>query len=310
MQSRSVSLGEMFAWVPATFDWFSHGVGALVGASAILLLAGFAMSIPLYAIMFATTGWHTPVGSPFAGQSTLFWVVYAADVGAKVVLYPPLLVGWFRLARDVDTGAGASATGILQPYRDPALWLRTLALALLALLVAMVVVALFVAAFYKPIIAFMTQLELQQAATAAGQSPPSSDFPWVLVPAYFLFICTMAVLQFAFLVACAEVALRPTPAATALRAAFGGVLRNLHKLLVLMLVLGIATMVVMLVAMLVFGLALAAMSMISPRFAVVGMFALMLPVMLTMYPLVFGGHYFMWKDMLGGAAPDPGGVEA
>jgi hypothetical protein len=40
------------------------------------------------------------------------------------------------------------------------------------------------------------------------------------------------------------------------------------------------------------------------------MFALMLPVMLTMYPLVFGGHYFMWKDMLGGAAPDPDGVEA
>jgi hypothetical protein len=268
------------------------------------------MSIPLYAIMFATTGWHAPVGSPFAGQSTLFWVVYAADVVAKVVLYPPLLVGWFRLARDVDTGAGASATGILQPYRDPALWLRTLALALLALLVAMVVVALFVAAFYKPIIAFMTQLELQQAATAAGQSPPSSDFPWVLVPAYFLFICTMAVLQFAFLVACAEVALRPTPAATALRAAFGGVLRNLHKLVVLVIVLVVSLLVVLLVVGLVFALAMGVLSMLGPKVAMVGMFVLFLPIALAMYPLMFGGHYFMWKDMLGGAAPDPGGVEA
>jgi hypothetical protein len=308
MQSRSVSLGEMFAWVPATFEWFSHGVGALVGASAILLLAGFAMSIPLYAMMFA--GMHAPAGSPFAAQSTLFWMVYAAGIVAKIILYPPLLAGWFRLARDVDTGVGVAAIGILLPYRDPALWWRTLAFVLLALLVALVVVALFGAAFYKPITAFMTQLELQQAASAAGQPPPPSDFPWVLVPAYLLFICTMAVLQFAFLVGCAEVALRPTPAATALRAAFGGVLRNLHKLLVLVIVLVVATMVVMVVVILVLGLAMAALSMISPRFAMVGMFALMLPVMLTMYPLVFGGHYFMWKDMLGGAAPDPGGVEA
>jgi hypothetical protein len=310
MQSPSVCQGEMFAWVPSTVDSDSRGAGALVGASAILLLAGFAMSVPLYVVMFATKGLATPGTNPFAGQSTLFWVIYAADIVAKMILYPPLIAGWFRLARDVDSGAGATATAILQPYRDATLWLRMLALALLALLVALAVVALFGAAFYKPLAGFFGQMQAEQAAVAAGQPQPHPDFPFVLVPAYFLFIGTLATLQFAFLVGCAEVALRTTPAATALRAAFGGVLRNLHKLVVLVIVLVVSLLVVLLVVGLVFALAMGVLSMFSPKVAMVGMFVLFLPIALAMYPLMFGGHYFMWKDMLGGAAPDPGGVEA
>ena len=312
MQSRNVSLGEMFAWIPSTFRWFGRGTGTLLGASGIMLLAAIALFAPMYAVMFASMpmGGAGPAANPLAGQLTLFWVLYAGTVIASMLLFPPMMAGWFRLARDVDTGASVASTQILGPYRDPALWMRMVAYALLALLVYVIVGALFVAAFYRPVTAFMAQTQLQQAAIAAGQAPPAPDFPFVLVPAYFLFLGTMVVMQFAYMVGFAEASLRPTPAATALRAAFSGVLRNLHKLLMLMLVLAVAMVVVMMVVGLVLGLAMMVLSMISPVLGMIAMLALYVPVLLVMYPLMFGGHYFMWKDMLGGAAPDPGGVEA
>jgi hypothetical protein len=306
MQARNVSLGAMFAWIPATFRWFERGSVTLMGASAVMLVASLALSVPMYAVMFATTGWHPLSGTaqPLAGQPTLFWIVYGLSIVVSMLVYPPMVSGWFRLARDIDVGAPVAATQILQPYRDPVTWMRSLVFVGLAFLVFLLVFGVFAAAFYQPAIEFWAHAQAQQAAIAAGLPPPQTAFPFVLFAAYLLFVFTLGILQLAVLVGFAEVALRPTPALAALRLGLVGVLRNLPKLLVLLFVLFLAMLVVMLVVVLLLMIVVAVTSMISPKLAVVVMGLLYIPVLLVVYPLMFGGHYFIWKDMLGGAEPD------
>src|SRR5688572_23810667 len=177
MQARSVSLGAMFAWIPATFTWFGRQPATLLGASLILLLVFLAVFAPMYAVMFATmpTAMASPPVNPMAGQSTLFWVLYAASIVVSMVVFPPVVAGWFQLARDVDAGADVKSAQILRPYRDPVLWGRAIVFGLLAFLVYMAVGALFFAAFYQPLTAFMAQAAMQQAAVAAGQPSPAPD---------------------------------------------------------------------------------------------------------------------------------------
>ncbi len=310
MQARSVSLGAMFAWIPATFTWFGRQPATLLGASGILLLVFIAVFAPMYAVMFASMpaamAMGNPSVNPMAGQSTLFWVLYAASIVVSMIVLPPVVAGWFRLARDVDAGVDVSAKQVLKPYRDRALWGRSIAFGLLAMLIYLAVMALFFAALYQPLSGFMAQVALQQAAVAAGQPPPSPDFPFVLIPAYFLFLGTMLLMQFVYFLGFAEVALRPTSALAALRLAFAGVLRNLLKLALLMLVLSMGMMVVMMVVVLVMVLVMMVLMMIHPWLGVIGMLALYVPVILVMYPLMFGGNYFVWKDMFGEPLPDAG----
>jgi hypothetical protein len=309
MQSRSVGLGAMFGWIPATFHWFERGGATLMGASLIMVLSFLVLSLPMYAVMFAGGAFTGATASPLAGQSTLFWSLYAATILATLVLYPPMVVGWFRLARDVDTGANVAATQILHPYRDRALWGRSLAFALLVVLVYLVVIGLFAAAFYRPVADFIAHIQLQQAAMAAGRQPPPPDFPFVLVPAYFLFIGAMMLMHFVYMVGFAEIALRPTPVLAALRLALAGVLRNLFKLALLVFVLGLGMLLVWLVLALVIMLLVVALSWISHTLGIVAMFAVYLALVVVVYPLMFGGQYFMWKDMIDEAAPAEG-VEA
>jgi fatty acid desaturase len=62
--------------------------------------------------------------------------------------------------------------------------------------------------------------------------------------------------------------------------------------------------IVFLVIGLLLGLLMAVLAMISPKLMMVGVFVLYLPIVLGMYPLMFAGHYFVWKSMLGGG-PSP-----
>jgi hypothetical protein len=312
MQARSVSLGAMFAWIPATFRWLGRRTATLMGASLILLLAVIVLFTPMYAVMFATMPMGAAGGppiNPMAGQSTLFWVLYAATIGVSMIVFPPMMAGWFRVARDVDAGVETSAAQILSPYRDPALWGRTVVFGLLAFALYMTLMAVFAGAFYQPVMRFMASVEMQQAALAAHQTPPPPDFPLVLIPAYFLFLGSMLLMQFIYMLGFAEVALRPTSALAALRLAIAGVLRNVFKLALLLIVVFIGAMVVLMIFAVLLALVMVVLSLMSPVLGAIVVFALYVPLILVMYPLMFGGHYFVWKDILGDAQP-VAGVEA
>ena len=305
MSSRSVSLSAMFGWIPETFRLVGRGLPSFAGASALTIVLGFAMMIPVWLIMGVNP--MDPASSamiaaqPAAmlgkmlGSYTLVLVLY-------LTLYPPIVLGWARLCRRVDEGAGASAFDIFSPYREGATWLRSIGLALAALLVFAVVLALFALAFWGTLMQFAQAVAAQQA----GATPTLPAGLGALVLGYFLLIAAIVLLQWMQMIAFTEVGLRPTGVLAALGRAIGGLLANVHKLLVF----GFCLFVAALILMVVFGVIIAVfgstLSLFGPKSLMIGVFLIEVPMLLVLYPLMFAGGYCMWKSFLGDAPGQAG----
>jgi hypothetical protein len=300
-----VELSAMFGWIGDTFRLIRRDVGAFMGASftSLVVYLGFFLPFIGYSVWQAMQHRGSPA-TPFA-LGTTYWVLYGLTILASMLLLPPIMVGWFRLCREVDGGAKGHALDILAPYRDRGAWGRALVAALLMLVVTIALFALLALAFWSSFQAFFAQVAAQQAASLAGttiapQAPPVGFFV-----GYLVFIVVMVVVQFVYLVAFADVALRPTSPVAAIRDAFAGVGRNSLKLLLFLLCVGIASIAVAVIVGLVFGLLIMALSMLGTVALVIGMLLLYIPLVLLMYPVMFAGSYFVWKSMLGDAAPPP-----
>jgi hypothetical protein len=294
----------MFGWVGDTFRLFGRNAAPFLMASVVTLVLCVLMFAPMYAAMIpammrsAAAG--TPGGMPTGGD--LSWVLglYGATVLIALVVFPPILVGWFRLVQDMDHGRLVRGLDILKPYRDGATWIRSVLFGLLAMLLYFVVLGLVVFAFWGVISGFMEQVAAQQAAALAGVAAPAPSFGGGIILAYFVFLAVALLLQFVYLVGYTEISLRNTSILGALKQAAGGVARNGIKLIVFLVCMGLVAFVALLLVGMVFGLLAVALSMVSPALAAVAMVVLYLPIALLMYPLMFASHYFVWKSMLGG----------
>jgi hypothetical protein len=305
MASRSVGLSAMFGWIGDTFRLIGRDPGAFLGASATSLVAYLGLFLPF--IGYST--WQTlqQGGSPAApfAFGTTYWVLYGLTILASLLLLPPILVGWFRLCREVDGGAKARALDILAPYRDRSAWGRALATALLMMVVTIALFALLAMVFWSSFQAVFAQAAAQQAATLAGATIASQPPPVGFFVGYAVLMVVILVLQFVYMVAFADVSLRQSAPVAALRDAFAGVGRNSPKLLLFAVCIGIASIVVMVLVGLVVGLLFMALSMLGTAVMVIGMLLLYIPLLLLMYPIMFAGSYFVWKSILGDAAPPP-----
>ena len=307
MRARSVPFGSMFAWIPATFRLVAGNFGALAVATVLTLLVGLLMAAPFLFYMFQSLPALGSPGVPMPQDMTGFWVAYGVFIIASLVVMPPLLAGWFRLCAAADRGEAISGTQVLAAYRDGGAWARLLVFVLLGTLMYALVVGVMFLLFRG---AFTGLIELQaanEAALATGAAPPPPDMALLaqVMIMYVVLLPTMFVLQFVYMVGLAEVALRTTSAVAAFAEAFGGVLRNLLKLLLLMFIVGAIAGVLMTILVLVFALLAAALSFVSPVLSMVVIGLAYLVLLLVMYPLMFAGNYFVWKDMLGGDGPAP-----
>jgi len=234
---------------------------------------------------------------------TLFFSIYAATIVISMLLFPPLLIGWFKLCQNIDNAIAVSGFEILKPYRDIQLWLRGIRFALLGFLVYILILGLFALMFSGAISDFMHQIEAQQLAMMSGAKPAPPSFPFAIIIGYFFFIFLASFLQLVYMVGFTEISLRSTPVVTAMKMAAQAVLKNALKLILVIICVGIifyiAFFIVSFLLMLIIGLA----TVIHPVAGAIVAFVLFLPLMLLMYPLIFSGHYFMWKGLLGGTAP-------
>ena len=313
MRARSVPMGSMFGWIPATFRLVAGNFGAMVVATILTLLAGLLLAAPFLFFMFQSMPALGSAGVPQPQDMTGFWVAYGVLIVASLVVMPPLLAGWFRLCAAADRGEAISGTQVLGPYRDPGAWARLLVFVLLGTLAYVAVFALMFLMFRGAFTEIIAMNAAQQAALATGAEPPAPSMAVLgqIFLMYVVLLPTMFVLQFIYMVGLAEVALRPTSGVQAFAEAAGGVLRNLVKLLVLMFCVGmLAGVAIMLVAVVVALLAVG-LAFISPVLMGIVVGLLYLALILVIYPLMFAGHYFVWKDMLGGeAVADTGGAVA
>jgi hypothetical protein len=264
MTARHVPLGSMYRWISGALRLLWAHPAALFGASALML------------------------------------IFYAVMVALNVVVMPPLVTGWMRLLDKLSTGQGGGAMELLAPFRDGAAWKRGIGYTLLFGLVSLLVLALFVAALWTPVMTMMAQVAASQAAIAAGVEAPRVGFPTALLLAYPLFLLAIGFLQTAYFVGFAELALRTaTPVSAALGGGLSGVGRNAWGLIVYIVSLLIGGLLLMLVVGLVLGLMMAALMMVSPVLMTVAVFALYVPLLLLMYPLMNAWAYLAWRDMLG-----------
>jgi hypothetical protein len=305
MSVQSVSIGSMFSWVVDSFKLFGKNFRSLISASVVTLLLGILMCIPLFLVMgmgmydTAKTGGVPSGVMPMAGNMTMFYTVYGATILISLVLFPPLLIGWLKTCQHMDRGQKISGLDILQPYKDTALWLRGLQFAMLGMLMYIAVFGLFALAFSGVISDFMQMIEAQQAAALSGAAPPPPTFPIGFIVGYFLFICMAVFLQFVYMVGFAEVALSKTPVLQAMQRALIGVLKNALKLVLFLICLYMAFFMVFFIVALILALIIGVLTFIHPALGIVVGMALYIPILLTMYPLMFLGHYFMWKSILG-----------
>jgi hypothetical protein len=309
MASRSVGLSEMFGWIGDTFRLIGRDASAFMGASLVTLGVHLLFFAPLVGYIFwqmrgagdATSA--AAAVTPFVNGGATFWTLYAVSILGSLLLLPPLMVGWFRLCRVVDGGERTRALDLLAPYRDRAAWGRVLLTMLLVLVLAVAVFVLLALAFWSSLQAVVAQAAAQQAATLAGTTIAPPAPPVGFFVGYFVFLLVMVVIQAVYFVAVADVSLRPSSPVSAIRDAFAGVGRNSLKLLLFFVCVGIASFVVLLVVALVLGLLIAALSMLGTAAMVIGMLLLYIPLFLLMYPVMYAGSYFVWKSMLGDAAP-------
>ncbi len=298
MSPRSVSLSAMFGWIPGTFRLVGRALPGFAGASVLTLLIGFAMMLPVWLIA-GLNPLDPNMSQLIAAQpGTMLGrlgIAYAVVLLLYLVLYPPIVLGWSRLCRRVDTGAGASALDIFAPFRESATWFRGIGLALAGLLVFLVVFALFGLAFWGTI------MQLIQASAARQLGAPAT-LPGglgALVLGYFLLFGVLVLWQWTLMIAFNEVALRPTGVWASLGRAALELLANAHKLLVF----GVCLFVALVIAVVVLGVLLAvfgsALSLVGPKALMTGVLLLELPLTLVMYPLMFASGYCMWKSFLG-----------
>jgi uncharacterized protein YneF (UPF0154 family) len=63
--------------------------------------------------------------------------------------------------------------------------------------------------------------------------------------------------------------------------------------------------VALIIVGLILGVIIAALSFIHPAIGMAVALAIYIPVVLCLYPLMFAGHYFVWKSILGDGASPP-----
>ena len=203
MRARSIPFGSMFAWIPATFRLVGNNAGAMVAASLIMLLAGVVLMAPVFYFMFKSmlTGLGAP-GVPQPQDMTAFWIAYAICIVAGLLLFPPMLAGWFRLCAGADSGHGVAATQILSVYGDGATWVRLIAFAFVAMLSYALVFGLMYLVFHGAFDELLAMQAAQQAALATGAPPPPPSMALLgqIFALYAVMLPTMFVLQFIYMV--------------------------------------------------------------------------------------------------------------
>ena len=310
MSVRSVPLSAMFGWVVDGFRMFGRSFSSQVGASALMLLLVVAMCLPMWVVMFMTMGnavaGGMPVGqSPLVGHMGLFVGMYAVTLVLSIALFPPMVAGWFRMDRGIDRGDVVGATSILAPYRDSALWLRSIGFALLAFVIYLAIFGLLALAFYGSINEFMQLMQTQQAAALAGVPPPPPHFPAGLVIGYFLMIVIGSFLQLVYLVGFADLALQGTGAVEAMTRAARATFKNIVMLAIFTICLFVAAFFAFMLLGIVIALLMVVLSMLIKWLALVVIMVIYIAFLLCIYPLMFAINYQAWKSMLGDDATVP-----
>ncbi len=289
MTAKSISFGTPFSWIDAAVGLMRKNPNAILGAAALVLVVAFVPAVLQQIVL--------RILQPASVNTIL--AVFGFFTLANILLFAPVVGGFYRLVHACAQGQAARATDVFALYREPDAAVRMIAVACTFLLIN---VAAFVAANAAIGENYLVEFAKVVLTAKHGAPPVFPTAPSGIVLWCAVFTIVLMTLGTAHNLAMAQAALAPRSPLNAVGDGFAAALRNLLAFVVFYLALCVAGLLFLLVIGLVIGVIAVLFGLISPILAIVVVAPIYLALLLVLYAVVFGFNYFAWRDTLGDAA--------
>jgi hypothetical protein len=283
MTARKISLGAPYRWLGEALAMCRAQPRVLSGAASLLLLVAL---LPSMLQVVLETALRPSINGQLALQAFFSLL--------SLVLFPPAVGGFYRLAHCLHAGRPANAFDLFAVYRDAGAARQLIVTNLIFVVASLVLLlGLALAVGGEPLLEFLRAMAtLKPGATGL---PP---FPDGLLPLVAVLLIIAVVILTAQGLAMAHVAISGAPPLPAIGAGFGVALRNIGALLLFCLPLAVVALVVVLAFAVVAVLVGAMLSVINPMLAALLIVPVSMVLVLLVYALMFTFFYHAWRDTL------------
>ncbi len=290
----------------AGLAWLRDGLNAgranpraLFGGGSLLMVAALVPSF-LQGLAHALL---QPGPAAAAGIAALATVLAVALLG-------PLMGGYLRLIDAAVHGRPAHPADVLAPFRNAADARRMIGFSFAMLLVQLGALSLLGAMFGGVLQNlqdwYVQAVDVLRSARPGGQ-PQLPALPAGLAGLFSLAGLFALFVAGVFAVGLGQLALRGHGVGTAVLEGLAGAARNLAPLLVL----AVFAIVLLMAAGFALGLVAGILGLLHPLLAVAAFLPLYMLFLLTLYVVMFGVMYHLWRDVAGGESPAASaGIEA
>ena len=283
MSVKTVRLGAPYRWLGESVALCRAHPRVIFGAAFLLTLVALLPS--LMQLLLETA---------LKPSITVLWLLQGLFTIIGLVVFPPMVGGFYRLAHALQTGRPANAMDLLTMFQDGVATRRLIVTNLVFVLVSIVLVLGLAYAFGgQDLIEFLRAMSALQPG--ARELPPLPDGLLPLLSALMILVMVIMTAQG---LAAAQVALSESLPFAAVGAGFGVALRNIGSFLLFYLPVAVVAFVLVMVAVLVAALVGMMLSLIHPLLAAALFVPLSLVLVVLLYAVMFTFYYFAWRDIL------------
>jgi hypothetical protein len=276
-----------FRWLMNAINLGRNNPKAVFGAAALSLLAMLLPSIVTLPLQIGAT----PGGGRFFAS-----VAVSVLLGLLVI---PLYGGMLSVIDAAEHGRPTKATDVFAPYRHGGGALRIIGFAVCMLLVALAGFAIVVGIAGMDIIHWYMQVLAAQGSRAAPEVirhlPAGFGTAMALLALFWLLLIGVHAVGYG------QVALGGRTPLGALKDGFIGSIKNLLPVLALVVGMIVAMIAIALALLLVVGIAALVAKLVGLWLLFVVAVPVYIALVLTLYVVMFGVMYFMWRDICGGS---------
>jgi len=286
MATRSNGPGAGFGWLANGFSAGFRHPKPLLGGAALLIVACLLptlITLPMQFGMMATGTAQSPTA------------VVAIMVISMLVslLIMPLYAGYLQVVDAAERGLPARARDIFNPYRRGEAWrLIGFGLTNIAIYIAMIAIVIVLAG--GGIVSWY-----MQALTAQAAHQPPPGLPQGVGTAIALFMVVGLFMMGFYAISLGQIALGKRSVFGAIGDGMVGALKNLLPLLVFAVSLLLAWIVVIIAFAIVALLLTLISKLVGAWLTLVLVVPVYLALMLTMFAVMFGVMYHLWRDVCG-----------
>jgi hypothetical protein len=281
---KSIGPATPFRWLAEAFATCRAQPRVLFASASLLLVVALLPSLL-----------QVVVETALASSDSALVAVQVLFTLLALVLFPPVVGGFYRLVHNVHEGRASSPFEIFAVFQDGAATIRLIATNLIFVLLSVALIGGLAYAFGGPALIDF----LRMASTLKPGATDLPPLPSGLLPLMSVVLIVACAIMTAQGLATAAVAIAGMTPLAAVGAAFKVTLRNLGSLLLFYLPVTVIGFIVFMIFALIAVLIATLLSLVSPMLATLLVAPLTLMLILVMYALLFTFFYHAWRDTLG-----------